>query len=61
MDRGIDVSGNLEGPLRDSGWCRGGQDEGRQKSDKENDPEGCHVELMLTGSQDEKEGKWSVE
>lgn len=56
MDRCVDVSRDLEGPLLYLCWCWGGQNVGSQESDEEDDADGCHVVLMLTGSRDEKKG-----
>lgn len=61
MDRRIDVSGDLEGPLLYLRWCWGSQNVCRQKSNKEDDAESCHDGRMLTGSCEKKKvnGLWN--
>lgn len=54
MDRRVDVSRDLEGPLLDLGWCWSGQNQGRQKSDKKYDAESRHVEINADRQPTEK-------
>lgn len=50
--RPVQASWNLEGTFLNPGWVGGGKHDGCKDSGKEDESDGRHVGLMLTGSRD---------